>query len=209
MKFSPYLFAVLSCIQHVSGRKASKSLGCFSGPGAFENQGSFTFQSVGYCIDLCDKASFNYAALQSDDCWCGNADPVQADLTSDKTCDSVCAGYATDICGGDDAWSIYAIGGASPDWLSSTTTGASTRTSTLEIVTASLSTTSSSTSSTSSTSTSSPTSSESPAELTSKTALTSSASSSHSASSTPALASTSVEPTPTTNGASRRFNILF
>ncbi|KAL2817513.1 hypothetical protein BDW59DRAFT_165921 [Aspergillus cavernicola] len=210
MKFRAALFPVLSFALPGFAAQISNSIGCFSSPGNFENQGSFTFQEVNHCVDQCDEADFKYAALQGDDCWCGKADPAQADLISDDECDEACSGWPRDICGGDDAWSVYGIGGVTPDtWSSTTSTGVSTTTSTS---TSEIAVTSSSTSSSSSTtSTTTSTSSETSAAVVSEATSTSSTPSSDNASSTPSSTSisTSVEATPTENSASRRFKILF
>ncbi|KAL3468988.1 hypothetical protein BJX99DRAFT_92736 [Aspergillus californicus] len=201
-----YFVSLLPFILSAVAGKTSESIGCFSDVADFESQRSSIFESVDHCVDLCDEADFNYAALQGDSCLCGKASPAQDALVSDDRCDEACPGYAKDTCGGDGAWSVYGIGGVRPSvWLSTSTT-ASTST-----ATDSTSTTASETSVASiETSSASTTVTDASEHSSSTTSLLHDVSVSP-ASTSPASTSTStsVEPTPTENKASRRYRILF
>ncbi|KAL5343249.1 hypothetical protein BJX70DRAFT_354972 [Aspergillus crustosus] len=98
MMFTPYILALVPFILPASAGQVANAIGCFGTSASFQNQGSFAFQSIDHCVDQCDQARFKYAAVQAEDCWCGDADPVQEDLVSDDKCDEACPGYAKDIC---------------------------------------------------------------------------------------------------------------
>lgn len=91
-------FAVLPFALVASARQQANYIGCFTSSGSLENQGSYTFQTVGYCIDVCNGGDFKYAALQKNNCLCGNTVPEQADMTDDGECSSACPGFAKDNC---------------------------------------------------------------------------------------------------------------
>ncbi|RDW63193.1 WSC domain-containing protein [Aspergillus mulundensis] len=208
MKFSPSLVAVLPFALSATARSTSTYVGCFSTTGSWEDFGTFTFQSIGHCVEQCSDAGYNihdYAAVQDESCYCGDSDPAKADLLDDDECTAKCPGYAGDTCGGAKTWSVYAIGDVKDDlWAdedeSSSTAGSSTSTSTEESTAVSTAT---STAAEAATSTA-------PVEVKPASGtVSSSATPSASASSTPASSSTSIEPTPTGNSASRRYSFLF
>ncbi|KAL4988644.1 hypothetical protein BDW68DRAFT_87379 [Aspergillus falconensis] len=203
MKLTDTLLAVLPFALSAFASQLSSYVGCFGTPGSFENLGTYTFQSIGHCVNQCMGGGYNigdYAAVKETSCYCGDVDPATDDLVDDDQCTAQCPGYAADICGGSKAWSIYAIGDVSSDlWsneTSSSTTSASTGTTTILSSAASTSTGTSI--------------SVSPAGGESSSG-TASASGLPSASISSALASTStsIEPTPTGNSASRRYSFLF
>ncbi|KAJ0416695.1 hypothetical protein BJY00DRAFT_290981 [Aspergillus carlsbadensis] len=183
--------------------QVSSSQGCFSNPGDLQNTGSFAFQSIGYCTNTCTKNGSRYAAVQGEDCWCGKSLPSVDDVVSDDKCDTVCPGYVGDMCGGEDAWSVYALDNLEPSaWLSSLT-DSSTSTATQSTITVSDSASDTTTSTISTSSTSLVTGTDS-AE--SSTAV---ASASSAVTGSPSLTSTSIEPTFTGNSANRRYSFLF
>ncbi|KAL4899288.1 hypothetical protein BDW74DRAFT_183820 [Aspergillus multicolor] len=208
MKVTSSFVAVLPFALSAAALSTSTYVGCFSTAGSWDNLGSFTFQSIGHCVEQCSDAGYNigdYAAVQDEDCYCGDSDPAKTDLVDDDHCAAQCPGYAADSCGGDETWSVYAIGDvkddlwADEDETSSTATGSATSTSTGESTKVSTATATDAVTSTA------PVEVESVSETASSSAATPSAS----ASSTPVSASTSIEPTPTGNSASRRYSFLF
>ncbi|KAL2826737.1 hypothetical protein BJY01DRAFT_229587 [Aspergillus pseudoustus] len=187
----------------------ASSQGCFSKVGTLQNTGSYIFQSVDHCVNECGEAEYQFVGVQGEDCWCGDSLPSLDDLVSDDKCDTACPGYGPDICGGDNAWSIYEIGSIEPSaWLSSrsTSTGGSTSTATESTSnTASDSSATASPTATSTTSTTSPSASH----TTSTAPSASPESSSSTVSETPSSTSASIESTPTGNSANRRYSLLF
>ncbi|KAL2871429.1 WSC domain-containing protein [Aspergillus lucknowensis] len=169
-------------------------LGCFNDPGSLQSQGSYTYQSVGYCADLCGRNGRQYAAPHQDECYCGDTAPGEDAKVSDAECNAPCPGMATDSCGGKRAWSVYMIsGGGHIHSSSSTLTNSATSTST----------TSGDTETTPSTAASLTSSASSSA------GVSESASEVVASSSPPTSTSTSLEPTPTENSATRRYSFLF
>ncbi|KAL4965468.1 WSC domain-containing protein [Aspergillus stella-maris] len=199
MKFTP---ALLTLITLIANAKASDhpatDLGCFSDLDGFENQGSYTFQSQSYCIDLCDDNGKTYAALKGDNCYCGDTDPAKDEMVDDEKCDTACAGYPAVNCGGDNAWTVLGLNMHTPDsWETSSSavpmsTASETQAQT-ETATETHSTTSTLINSETST-TSGPTSS---------TPL------SQGASGTPSSTTTSLQYTPTGNSANRAYGFFF
>jgi cell wall integrity and stress response component len=73
--------------------------GCYSNPGSLRTQGSYPYQSLGYCQELCMKGARKYMALHDNDqCWCGDSLPEQEDLVSDDKCDTPCTGWPETMC---------------------------------------------------------------------------------------------------------------
>jgi cell wall integrity and stress response component len=77
-------------------------LGCFSDNSEtlsnFVNNGSYIFQSTGYCQQVCNTMGHSYYALKGTNCWCGDAIPPISDMVDDSNCDIPCAGYARQNC---------------------------------------------------------------------------------------------------------------
>ncbi|KAL2862592.1 WSC domain-containing protein [Aspergillus lucknowensis] len=183
------LFAILPFASAAAAVRAPSSQGCFSDPGVLQNAGSSIFQSINHCVDLCDGRGSAYAALQKDDCWCGDALPDKENVVADDRCDVPCAGFPTENCGGDGVWSVYDFGGIRPSVPLSTTPTSTVTDSTSTPVASSTSTSSSTT--------------EAGSETTSSTTIP------DNVSETPVSTSTSVEPTPTENAARRRYSFFF
>jgi len=84
---------------------------CFSDPGALQDQGSYNFQSPGYCQAQCRKGHFTVAALsKGTDCWCGHDMPPKDKRVKDSKCNVACTGWPENKCGGHDAWSVFSTG---------------------------------------------------------------------------------------------------
>ncbi|KAL4795816.1 hypothetical protein BDV19DRAFT_388841 [Aspergillus venezuelensis] len=196
MKFTPTLLTLLPLL---SAAKASDNpatdLGCFSDLTGFENQGSYTFQSHGYCIDLCETNGKTYAALKGDDCYCGDTDPAKKDMVDDDKCDTACSGYPAVNCGGDKAWTVLGLNMHTPDsWETSSSAVPMSTASATETETATETHSTTSTLINSETSTAAPSSS---------TPL------SQGASGTPSSTMTALEYTPTGNSANRAYGFFF
>jgi cell wall integrity and stress response component len=78
-------------------------LGCFSDNSEtlsnFVDNGTFIFQSTGYCQRACYGIGYNYYALKDgEDCWCGDAVPPISDMVDDSNCNLPCPGYARQNC---------------------------------------------------------------------------------------------------------------
>ncbi|MCJ1253945.1 hypothetical protein MMC24_001759 [Lignoscripta atroalba] len=90
---------------------ATVDQGCFSSSGGLQDQGSYTFQSKGWCQPLCVKLGKTVmATAKGSNCWCGDLLPPLNSKTSDTACDSPCDGIDSEICGGSNAWTVYLTG---------------------------------------------------------------------------------------------------
>ncbi|KAI6093917.1 hypothetical protein F4821DRAFT_7238 [Hypoxylon rubiginosum] len=88
--------------------------GCYAPPTDLDYNGRFVFQSVGYCRGRCHTLNQNVLAVTNGtDCLCGSAVPPRYRLVVDSLCNSPCAGYAMQMCGGQGYLSVYTI--ADPD----------------------------------------------------------------------------------------------
>lgn len=118
---------------------ASTHVDCYSSlPSTFVDNGTWTFQSSGYCQERCVPLGYSVMAMTGgNDCWCGNELP--ANSTKTDTCTDSCDGWQDDSCGGKNSYDVY-LTGLKPsvpiaDASSSSTTTSSATTSTTEGVT--------------------------------------------------------------------------
>ncbi|CCH41154.1 Receptor-type tyrosine-protein phosphatase alpha [Wickerhamomyces ciferrii] len=127
----------------------ASEIGCYSSlPSSFSDQSTFNFQSSSHCSDQCSNYAY-FALTKGNTCICGNSKPSGS---TSNDCNSKCFGYGQEMCGGDDAYSVYSTGNDSnEDDSSSSSSGSGNTDSTTS------SSTSTSTSSTSTSSTNSPT----------------------------------------------------
>ena len=75
------------------------------------DQGSYTFQTAGYCQCVC--ATLNkpvMATSKGSDCYCGDLLPAEDTVASNSSCNSPCNGYGTADCGGEGFWSVALTG---------------------------------------------------------------------------------------------------
>lgn len=113
---APLILLLLSTLQVAAaqdnaGLKATTYKGCFSSSDGFEDQGSYTYQSPGYCQKQCVGLNKPVMALTGGShCWCGDLLPVTSSKTSDSQCSTPCQGYPADTCGGDSDWSVLLTG---------------------------------------------------------------------------------------------------
>ena len=91
--------------------KTMVDIGCFSSGGLLVDQGSYTYQTAGYC--QCQCATLNKAVMatyKGSDCYCGDLLPPTDTAASNSSCNSPCQGYDTADCGGDGFWSVALTG---------------------------------------------------------------------------------------------------
>ncbi|KAL5359273.1 hypothetical protein BJX96DRAFT_56047 [Aspergillus floccosus] len=106
-------------------------VGCYSDPGSLDSQGGYTFQSEGYCTEVCSRLEKPVMATTAGTkCFCGDEVPPSSASVPKSKCNVACAGYPGAMCGGDHAWSVYVDGpqGSASNSSSTTTTSASTST---------------------------------------------------------------------------------
>ncbi|RDW60406.1 putative plasma membrane sensor transducer [Aspergillus mulundensis] len=87
-------------------------VGCFSSSTPLEDQGAYTYQSNGYCMNLCyGKNKAVFGLYNGNHCLCGDEIPAKADKEdNDDECNKSCAAWPIVMCGGSDAYSIYLTG---------------------------------------------------------------------------------------------------
>ncbi|KAJ9620936.1 Stress-activated PKC1-MPK1 kinase pathway sensor [Taxawa tesnikishii (nom. ined.)] len=86
-------------------------VGCFSSSQPLTNQGSYTYQTSGYCQPICVGKNNAVLGLTGGSyCWCGDEIPAASSKVDDSKCNSPCTGYGQDDCGGDGFWSVYLTG---------------------------------------------------------------------------------------------------
>lgn len=96
----PGFIRVLSLICTISTALAQSSIeGCYSSPGPLKDQGSWQFQSQGYCKDLCTKLLKPVlATTRGSNCYCGDLLPPLSSKVPDSKCNTKCFGYDLETC---------------------------------------------------------------------------------------------------------------
>lgn len=72
--------------------------GCFGSSDPLEDQGPWTFQSLGYCQNLCTDLKQAVMAMKGQNCWCGDQIPALSTKVVDSKCNISCQGFPADIC---------------------------------------------------------------------------------------------------------------
>ncbi|KAI9905064.1 hypothetical protein N3K66_001593 [Trichothecium roseum] len=86
-------------------------LGCYHPPGITpQTTHPSIYNSVGLCLNRCRAASLPVAALRADQCLCASSRPPRVALAAASQCDRPCPGYALEMCGGREAFSVYSTG---------------------------------------------------------------------------------------------------
>ncbi|KAJ5391346.1 hypothetical protein N7509_006836 [Penicillium cosmopolitanum] len=115
-------------------RSSGTFVGCFSSAGSLGGSTTYTYQSTGWCSDHCTSKSASYfATTNGKDCLCGSSAPDSSDKVDTSKCDTQCAGYPENKCGGDGFYSVYSFDTGNDDGSSTsatTTTGDSSPTKT-------------------------------------------------------------------------------
>lgn len=74
-------------------------IGCYSDIPALKDQGTYTFQSQGYCEEKCQKGGFRIAALTGgNQCLCGMELPLKKAKVDNSKCDMRCTGWPENNC---------------------------------------------------------------------------------------------------------------
>lgn len=72
--------------------------GCFASSDPLDDQGPWTFQSLGYCQDKCTGLNKAVMAMKGANCWCGDLIPAASSKVADSKCNIKCNGFPNDIC---------------------------------------------------------------------------------------------------------------
>ncbi|KAI0176398.1 hypothetical protein GGR52DRAFT_540786 [Hypoxylon sp. FL1284] len=107
---SPFALILLSLTLLASITSGYTYVGCYAPPTDLEYNVRFIYQSVGYCRRRCTLANQPILGVTNGtDCLCGASLPSADSLVADTMCDSPCAGYAAQNCGGLGYFSVYLI----------------------------------------------------------------------------------------------------
>lgn len=99
---------IISLISFLNFTNADTYINCFSSlPSSFSLKDSYAYQTSSYCSEQCSGYSY-FALFNHSDCYCGNDDPTSTESTTD-TCNAYCYGYGSEMCGGEDAYSVYSL----------------------------------------------------------------------------------------------------
>ncbi|KAJ5118915.1 hypothetical protein N7448_010623 [Penicillium atrosanguineum] len=105
-----HLFATLALALPALASASTSVLGCYSSVPSLKDEGRYTFQSQGYCEEKCQSGGFRIAALTGLQCLCGNELPPSSAQVDDDKCDTVCAGWPEDNCGGQNYFTVLSTG---------------------------------------------------------------------------------------------------
>jgi cell wall integrity and stress response component len=73
--------------------------GCYSSADGLYDQGKYTYQSSGYCQQVCVSGGYPVMALwKGSDCLCGHTLPPDSAKTDNSNCNTPCDGYNIDMC---------------------------------------------------------------------------------------------------------------
>ncbi|PWY92876.1 hypothetical protein BO70DRAFT_349169 [Aspergillus heteromorphus CBS 117.55] len=85
----------------------SATTGCYTTPGELVAQGTYQFQSNGYCQQICTRQNHTvYALHNGNECSCGDQLPPSSDKVADTECDSPCSGFPSETCGSTNTWTV-------------------------------------------------------------------------------------------------------
>ncbi|KAI9367860.1 WSC domain-containing protein [Aspergillus egyptiacus] len=95
-----------------AGSQQETYIGCFSSIEPLEDQGTYIYQSNGYCLGKCYQQEYAVFALHNGNrCFCGDKLPEKSsEEDSDDKCNTPCAAWQSVMCGGSDAYSLYLTG---------------------------------------------------------------------------------------------------
>ncbi|PGH05087.1 cell wall integrity and stress response component [Blastomyces parvus] len=89
----------------------SINIGCYKSHKPLEDFGEYTWQSVGWCQQVCVKEKKTVMALfAGSNCYCGNEIPRESDKTKMSECNTKCDGWPTEMCGGLEAYHVHLTG---------------------------------------------------------------------------------------------------
>ena len=83
----------------ISARSAPVLVGCFSSSKPLSNQGTYKYQSSGYCSGICTSRNQGVVGLSNgNNCWCGSELPAADTKVLDARCNTPCQGYGIEDC---------------------------------------------------------------------------------------------------------------
>lgn len=90
---------------------AITTLGCYSAADPLTKDNTDTFQTPGLCQPACaNKGHSVMAVTGGSTCYCGDLIPALDNKVDDSNCNSPCAGYDIQTCGGIGFWQVYLTG---------------------------------------------------------------------------------------------------
>ncbi|KAJ5594329.1 uncharacterized protein N7459_000537 [Penicillium hispanicum] len=110
MRPQQLLTTLILALPLVAADSERDRLGCYATVPDLTSLSVYTFQSTGYCIDKCSQDAYRYAALTGNKCGCSNSAPAESAKLSETKCNTECAGFPEDKCGGDDAYTVLTTG---------------------------------------------------------------------------------------------------
>lgn len=91
-----------------SASMTPRYVGCFSSKGNLVSNGTYPYQSPAYCVQVCSKQKKTVIGMANgNECLCGDEVPSSDEKVSRDKCDTNCAGWPVDKCGGEGTWSVY------------------------------------------------------------------------------------------------------
>jgi len=73
--------------------------GCYSSSAGLTDQGSYMYQTSGYCQPICVKQDQAVLGLSGgSNCWCGDTVPPASSKVDDSSCNTPCNGYDKENC---------------------------------------------------------------------------------------------------------------
>ena len=91
--------------------KAITTLGCYQHPDPLTDQGDYNFQTSGYCQTQCANLGKAVMAITGGStCYCGDEIPALDQEVDPTKCNTICAGYGDQFCGGIGFWQVYLTG---------------------------------------------------------------------------------------------------
>ncbi|AJT91548.1 Slg1p [Saccharomyces cerevisiae YJM1248] len=101
---------LLALLSILSQANAYEYVNCFSSlPSDFSKADSYNWQSSSHCNSECSAKGASYFALYNhSECYCGDTNPSGSESTS-SSCNTYCFGYSSEMCGGEDAYSVYQL----------------------------------------------------------------------------------------------------
>ncbi|KAJ5116266.1 Carbohydrate-binding WSC subgroup [Penicillium angulare] len=107
MQLQHLLASLALALPLVAGSSSMSTLGCYSDVAGLTSVKQFTFQTHQYCIKQCAEEGFHYAVLKDGaTCGCTGTVPLSTAKVDDDKCNSACAGWPEDECGGKDVYTV-------------------------------------------------------------------------------------------------------
>lgn len=99
MKFLSSSVLVALTLPLLSAANSPSYVGCFTSKGSLVSNGTYPYQSPGYCGLVCTKQQKLVIGMaHGNECSCGDEVPSSDKKVSDDKCDTECAGWPEDTC---------------------------------------------------------------------------------------------------------------